>query len=119
MQFSVNHIPAQVINNIVWSDLATVDLIAQDGVITITRNGFSERSLTTNEVHSFDKVVVASNKTEVYRHLANNGFRLSHDDLLYLACQAGAGDMAQLIMERKVRLRFILDILKMTIRDSN
>ena len=107
MQFSAECIPAQVINNIVWSDLANVDLIAQDGVITITRNGFSERSLTTKEVHSFVKVVVASNKTEVYRHLNNNEFRLSHDDLLYLACQAGAGDMAQLLMERKVRLRFI------------
>ena len=105
MQFFADYIPAQVVNSIVYSDTANVNLIAQDGVITTQQGG---RTLTTKEVHSFVKTVVASNKTEVYRHLVINRFRLNHDDLLYLACQGGAGDMAQLIMERKVRLALII-----------
>ena len=118
MQYSKDGIPAQVINNIVWStpnDIGTdIFLNAEDGVITERRRGgdvrdaLSLRQLTTKEVHSFVKVVVTSNKTEVYRNLVHNRFRLSHEDLLYLACQGGAGDMAQIIMERKVRLGFII-----------
>ena len=86
MQYSKDGIPAQVINNIVWStpndNIGTdVFLIAEDGVITERRRGgdvrdaLSLRQLTTKEVHSFVKVVVTSNKTEVYRHLDNSGFR--------------------------------------------
>ena len=105
MQFFADYIPAQVVNSIVYSDTTNVYLIAQDGVITTQQGG---RTLTAKEVHSFVKTVVASNKTEVYRHLVINRFRLNHDDLLYLACQGGAGDMAQLIMERKVRLALII-----------
>ena len=86
MQYSKDGIPAQVINNIVWStpndNIGTdVFLIAEDGVITERRSGgdvrdaLSLRQLTTKEVHSFVKVVVTSNKTEVYRHLDNSGFR--------------------------------------------
>ena len=109
MQFSANCIPLQVVDNIVYSD-ATNDLVltAHDNGITCRQGGMDIRALNTKEVHSFVKMVVASNKTEVYRNLVNNRFRLSHEDLLYLACQGGAGDMAQIIMERKVRLGFIM-----------
>ena len=86
MQYSKDGIPAQVINNIVWStpndNIGTdVFLIAEDGVITERRSGgdvrdaLSLKQLTTKEVHSFVKGVVTSNKTEVYRHLGNSGFR--------------------------------------------
>ena len=86
MLYSKDGIPAQVINNIVWStpndNIGTdVFLIAEDGVITERRSGgdvrdaLSLRQLTTKEVHSFVKVVVTSNKTQVYRHLDNSGFR--------------------------------------------
>ena len=109
MQFSTNCIPSNVVDNIVYSD-ATNDLVlmAEDNVITCRQGGMDIRTLNTKEVHSFVKLVVASNKTEVYRNLVNNRFRLSHEDLLYLACQGGAGDMTQLIMERKVRPGFII-----------
>ena len=86
MQYSRDCIPAQVINNIIWSTPndnigPDVFLIAEDGVITERRSGgdvrdaLCLRQLTTKEVHSFVKVVVTSNKTEVFRHLDNSGFR--------------------------------------------
>ena len=86
MQYSKDGIPAQVINNIVWStpndNIGTdVFLNAEDGVIAERRSGgdvrdaLSLRQLTTKEVHSFVKVVVTSNMTQVYRHLDNSGFR--------------------------------------------
>ena len=97
MQFFSDCIPTQVLCNIVYTDTSGADFEAQYGEISS-----NNRVLTTKEVHNFVKAVVANNKYEVYSHLVDTGVRLCHDDLLYLACQAGAGDMAQLIMENKV-----------------
>ena len=54
------------------------------------------------DVHGFVKQVVSSNKTEVLRHLLQNGFsNIRLQDLIYLSCQHGCLEMTKLIMDSK------------------
>ena len=101
MKFLAGSIPDQVSYNVVYTDTDGTDYEASDGVI---RSSSQALTLNSKEVHNFVKMVVAKNKTEVYRRLVVSGFRLSPDDLIYLACQAGAGDMTQLLMTSKASL---------------
>ena len=97
MKFEDGHIPEHVISNIVYTkdgQLCTTD----KGQILINGTQY----LTKKETHELVKTVVSLNKTEVFKHLVKEGVSVHLGDLVYLACQHGAGDMVNTIMDLKV-----------------
>ena len=97
MKWAAEHIPSCVTDDIVYSD-GGQDYRALGGQIVPSVGG-------PNHVHSLVKLVVTSNKVEVFRHLVNKGFSLQPQNLIFLACQHGCEDMVTVLMETKVSFR--------------
>ena len=93
MKYSGGNIPDVVINNEVYHDNGQA-WVAEQGAIRS-----SSYYLTPKETHSFVKEVVSHNKVRVFEHLLHHGFTLHLGDLIYLACQHGCLEMANLIMD--------------------
>ena len=100
MKWAAEHIPSCVTDDIVYSD-GGQDYRALGGQIV--------PSVGANHVHSLVKLVVTSNKVEVFRHLVNKGFNLQPQNLIFLACQHGCEKMVTVLMETKVSFRKRMD----------
>ena len=96
MKWAAEHIPSCVTDDIVYSD-GGQDYRALGGQIV--------PSVGASHVHSLVKLVVTSNKVEVFRHLVNKGFSLQPQNLIFLACQHGCETMVTVLMETKVSFR--------------
>ena len=97
MKFNRDFIPETVTNNVVYTE-AGRQCSALNGDIMISGSQY----LTKKETHELVKTAVSHNKTEVFNHLVKEGVNVHLGDLVYLACQHGAQDMVNTIMNMKV-----------------
>ena len=97
MKFNKKFIPDAVTNNVVYAEDGK-HCTAANGDIMINGGQY----LTKKETHELVKTVVSNNKTQVFQHLVKEGVSVHLGDLVYLACQHGAGDMVNAIMGMKV-----------------
>ena len=98
LKFNKGFIPETVINNVVYNDEDGVQCSAVNGDILVNGSQY----LTKKETHELVKTAVSHNKTAVFKHLVKEGVSVHLGDLVYLACQHGAQDMVNTIMEMKV-----------------
>ena len=102
MKWAPENIPSCVTDDIVYS-AGGQDYRALGGQIVPSVEG-------PNPVHSLVKLVVSSNKVEVFRHLINKGFSLQPQNLIFLACQHGCEEMVTVLMETKVSFRKRIEV---------
>ena len=96
MKLAPEHIPNLVTDDIVYSAGGQHYRAVQGQIVP---------SVESSTEHSLVKMVVSTNKVEVYRHLMNRGFSLQHQNLIFLACQHGCQEMVIVLMETGVSVR--------------